>query len=74
MSGGVDNERDRVDASRCSGGAELVWASWGNIGWLDDWVGVVGGVERPEAVKTGDIATSCMYRFGGARLHSEPRV
>lgn len=49
VSGGVDSERDLGVASRCSGLGAHGWASWVNTGWLEDWVGVVGGVESPEA-------------------------
>lgn len=49
MSGGVDSERERLVASACSALGVLGRASWVNTGWLDDWVGVVGGVESPEA-------------------------
>lgn len=51
VSGGVESERDRELDSRRSGLGLLGWASGAgvNTGWLDDWVGVVGGVERPEA-------------------------
>ncbi len=51
MSGGVESERDLELASRRSGLGLLGWASGVNTGWLDDWVGVVGGVERPEAAE-----------------------
>lgn len=51
MSGGVDSERDLGVASRCSALGILGWTSWVNTGWLDDWVGVVGGVESPEAAE-----------------------
>lgn len=49
MSGGIDSERERLVASTCSALGVLGRASWVNTGWLDDWVGVVGGVESPEA-------------------------
>lgn len=49
MSGGMDSERERLVASACSALGVLGRASWVNTGWLDDWVGVVGGVESPEA-------------------------
>lgn len=49
MSGGIDSERERLAASACSALGVLGRASWVNTGWLDDWVGVVGGVESPEA-------------------------
>lgn len=51
MSGGVERERDRVVGSERSGLGPLDWASWVNTGWLDTWVGVVGGVESPEAAE-----------------------
>lgn len=51
MSGGVDSERVLGVASRCSTLGILSWVSWVNTGWLDDWVGVVGGVESPEAAE-----------------------
>lgn len=52
MSGGVESERDREVGSRRSGLGLVSWASWVNTGWLDDWVGVVGGgVESPEAAE-----------------------
>lgn len=51
VSGGVEMERDREIASRRSGLGPLGWASWVNTGWLDAWVGVVGGVESPEAAE-----------------------
>lgn len=50
VSGGMDRERDREVASGCSAMGVLGWASWMKAGWLADWVGVVGGVESPEAV------------------------
>lgn len=49
MSGGIDSERERLVASACSVLGVFGRASWVNTGWLDDWVGVVGGVESPEA-------------------------
>lgn len=49
VSGGVESERDRGVTSCRSGLGLLCWASWVNTGWLDDCVGVVGGVESPEA-------------------------
>lgn len=51
VSGGVDNVRDLGVGSRCSALGILGWTSWVNTGWLDDWVGVVGGVESPEAAE-----------------------
>lgn len=51
VSGGVKSERDRELISRRSGLGLLDWASWENTGWLDDWVGVAGGVESPEAAE-----------------------
>lgn len=51
MSGGVVRERDLELGSKRSGLGLLSWASWVNTGWPDTWVGVVGGVESPEAVK-----------------------
>lgn len=49
VSGGIDSERDRLLASTCSALGVLGRTSWTNAGWLDDWVGVGGGVEIPEA-------------------------
>lgn len=49
-SGGEERERERASRRSRRSGA-LRWTSWGNRGWLGDWVGVVGGVERPEAVE-----------------------
>ena len=51
MSGGVEKERARELVSTRSGLGPLWWASWVNRGWLDAWVGVVGGVENPEAAE-----------------------
>lgn len=50
MSGGVDTERERGLASGSAAAMVPGWASWGNAGWLQDWVGVLGGVDSPEAV------------------------
>lgn len=58
MSGGVDRERARVPGSRRSGlGPLCCWASWLNTGWLNAWVGVVGGVgvESPEAAERDKV-------------------
>lgn len=49
MSGGVERQRERELGSRRSGLGPLCWASWVNTGWLAACVGVVGGVESPEA-------------------------
>lgn len=49
VSGGIDSERDWLVASTVSTLGVMGWTSWMNAGWLDDWVGVGGGVEIPEA-------------------------
>lgn len=51
VSGGVDSERVLGVVSRCSALGIVSGVSWVNTGWLEDWVGVVGGVESPEAVE-----------------------
>lgn len=49
VSGGIDSERDRLVVSTGSALGVIGRTSWVNAGWLDDWVGVGGGVEIPEA-------------------------
>lgn len=49
VSGGIDSERDRLLVSTGSVLGVIGRTSWVNAGWLDDWVGVGGGVEIPEA-------------------------
>lgn len=50
VSGGIDSERDRLVVSTGSALGVIGRTSWVNAGWLDDWVGVGGGVEIPEAL------------------------
>lgn len=49
VSGGIDSDRDRLVDSTGSTLGVTGRTSWVNAGWLDDWVGVGGGVEIPEA-------------------------
>ena len=52
-----DSERERERRLRRSAAGELGWASWGNRGWLEAWVGVEawmgvdGSDEPPEPVE-----------------------
>lgn len=77
MSGGVESERDRELVSRHSGLGLAGWASWVNTGWLDDWVGVVGGVESPEAAgrqkKKIDTTTYLLF-LSRLSIHTAFRV
>lgn len=56
-------ERDLELGSKRSGLGLLGWTSWVNTGWLDTWVGVVGGVESPEAVKTLKKKEQVQHRY-----------
>lgn len=53
-----------------SGLGLLGWASWVNTGWLDDWVGVGGGVERPEAL----LVLEKIFMLGGVELGEERKM
>lgn len=70
MSGGVESERDRELVSRHSGLGLAGWASWVNTGWLDDWVGVVGGVESPEAL----LVLEKIFMLVGEELDEERKI
>lgn len=49
VSGGIDSERDPLVTSTGSTLGVMGRTSWVNAGWLDDWVGVGGDVEIPDA-------------------------
>lgn len=72
MSGGVDTERERGLASGSASAMVPGWASWGNTGWLQDWVGVLGGVDSPEAVDrvktTWSLRQPCCFDTTAGKL------
>lgn len=71
VSGGVERERDRVVGSERSGLGPLCGLSGVNMGWLGASVGVVGGVERPEALL---VLEKILMLAEGTALEEERKI